>query len=136
MNYKILLPLFRPQWLIVVFKKIPLLSQYLKIYKVYSCQILQDISISLRSICLLNLTAIHFVDFEKSREKGNFLKTTFGHLGLNRGSIFSTFGFSKNENKKSGSVSGSELTQASHISKIFSKMDMVARNLSLVFAEM
>ena len=27
------------------------------------------------------MTAIHFVDFEISREKGNFLKTTIGYLG-------------------------------------------------------
>ena len=33
------------------------------------------------------MTAIHFVDFEISREKGDFLKTTMWHLGLNRGSI-------------------------------------------------
>ena len=30
---------------------------------------------------------MHFVDFEVQREKGDFLKTTIGHLGLNRGSI-------------------------------------------------
>ena len=28
---------------------------------------------------------MHFVDFEISREKGDFLKTTIEHLGLNRG---------------------------------------------------
>ena len=28
-----------------------------------------------------------FVDFEISKEKGDFLKTTIGHLGLDRGSI-------------------------------------------------
>ena len=33
------------------------------------------------------MTALHFVDFEISREKGDFLKTTIGHLGLNGGSI-------------------------------------------------
>ena len=33
------------------------------------------------------MTAIHFVDFEISREKGDFLKTTIGHLGVNGGSI-------------------------------------------------
>ena len=28
----------------------------------------------------------HFVHFEISREKGDFIKTTIGHLGLNEGS--------------------------------------------------
>ena len=32
-------------------------------------------------------TAIHFVDFEISRDKGNSLKATIGYLDLNRGSI-------------------------------------------------
>ena len=32
------------------------------------------------------LTAIHFVGFEISREKGDFLKTIIDHLGLNGGS--------------------------------------------------
>ena len=32
------------------------------------------------------MTAIHFADFEILREKGDFLKKTIGHLGLNRGS--------------------------------------------------
>ena len=32
------------------------------------------------------LTAIHFVDFELSEEKGDFLKTTICHYGLNGGS--------------------------------------------------
>ena len=32
------------------------------------------------------MTAVHFVDFEVSREKSDFLKTTIRHLGLNRGS--------------------------------------------------
>ena len=68
------------------FKKITFLSRYLEIYKVDSCQILQDISVSLRSIYLLNLKATHFVDFEISREKQDFLKITIGHLGLNRDS--------------------------------------------------
>ena len=36
--------------------------------------------------CPVNLTAIHLVDFEISREKGDFLKTTVGHLGPNSGS--------------------------------------------------
>ena len=31
------------------------------------------------------MTAIQFVDFKKSREKGDFLKTRIGHLGLNGG---------------------------------------------------
>ena len=34
------------------------------------------------------MTALHFVDFEISKEKGDFLKTTIDHLGLNGGSIF------------------------------------------------
>ena len=34
------------------------------------------------------MIAIPFVDFEISREKGDFLKTTIGHWGLNRCSIF------------------------------------------------
>ena len=33
------------------------------------------------------MTAIHFVYFEISREKGGFLKTTMWHVGLNGGSI-------------------------------------------------
>ena len=32
------------------------------------------------------MTAIHFVDFETSEEKGDFLNTTIGHLRLNGGS--------------------------------------------------
>ena len=70
------------------FRKITFLSQYLKIYQVDSCQILQDISISFRSIYLKILTAIHFVDFEILREKGDFVKTTIGHLGLNEVVLF------------------------------------------------
>ena len=30
------------------------------------------------------------IDFETSREKGDFLKTTIGHLGLNAGNIKTT----------------------------------------------
>ena len=36
--------------------------------------------------CPVNLTAFHFADFEISRAKGDFLKTTIGHFGLNGGS--------------------------------------------------
>ena len=38
--------------------------------------------ILLRRIYLRNLTAINFVDLEISREKGDALKSTIGHLGL------------------------------------------------------
>ena len=34
------------------------------------------------------MVAINFVDFEISREKGDFLKNKIGHLGLNRGSKY------------------------------------------------
>ena len=33
------------------------------------------------------MIGIHFVDFEIPREKGDFIKSTNGHLVLNRGSI-------------------------------------------------
>ena len=36
----------------------------------------------------VNLTAVHLVDFEISKEKCDLLKTTIGDIGLNGGSIF------------------------------------------------
>ena len=79
-----MLPPFRPKWPIGIFRKSPV---SLEIYKVYSSQILQVISVSLQSIYLQNLTAINLIDFEISREKGDFLRTAIGHLGVKRGCI-------------------------------------------------
>ena len=65
------------------------------------CQILLDIIILLRSIYLWNLAAIQFVDFEISKEKGDFLKTTVGHLALNRSNIIDRFYYKELENSHS-----------------------------------
>ena len=51
-----------------------------------SCQIWHLNASQWYTDVLWNLTAVHFVDFEVSREKSDFLKTTIRHLGLNRGS--------------------------------------------------
>ena len=70
----------------LLFLENPFLPRYLEIYKVDSFQILQVNSSLCYTDVLKKLTAYHFVDFEISREKDDFLKTTIGHLSLNGGS--------------------------------------------------